>query len=82
MFVIDEILGLLKDGEWHPLEEIATKASLTQLGAQNIIGFLVTHHFLEVNEEHRKLRLTPLALEFVNDVQRIEREDISVFSSP
>ena len=82
MFVIDEILGLLKDGEWHTLEEITTKASLAQLSAQILMSFLATHHFLEVNEEQRKLKLTPLTLEFVNDIQRIEREDISVFSSP
>jgi DNA-binding IclR family transcriptional regulator len=82
LFAIDEILRLLKDGEWHTLEEIATKASLAQRSTHIITSFLAAHYFVEVKKEHRKLRLTPLTLEFVNDIQRIEREDINVFSSP
>ncbi len=82
MFVIDEILERLKDGEWHPLEEITTKISLTQFGAQTITSFLANQDFIEFNKEQRKLRLTPLTWEFLNEIQRFEREDMSVFSSP
>lgn len=75
MWVIDEILWLLKDGKWHNLGDTAKKASVHELTAQTITRFLSSYKFMEFDEENRKVRLRPLTLDFINEIQCIEEEE-------
>jgi len=68
MSTIDEILWLLKDGEWHDLEEIAEKAEM-------VVSFLGEYDFIQINKDLKKVKLKPSILEFFNEIQRIEKED-------
>jgi len=75
LWVIDEILMLLKDGNWHDLREITKKCSLNELKAEMIVSFLSKYDFMELNKKGRKARLRPLMLEFINEIQRIKEEE-------
>ena len=81
MFILDEILELLKDGHWLPLDELMMKAAVNQHRVQTLIDFLARHDFVEINKAQRRARLTPLTYEFVQDIQRLEVEDMSALSS-
>ncbi len=81
MFILDEILELLKDGQWQSLKELTTKAALNPLHAQTLISFLSRHNFVELDEAQQTARLNPLTREFVYDIQRLELEDMSALSS-
>lgn len=81
MFILDEILELLKDGNWHPLDELRMKAAVNQHRVQPLIDFLASHDFVELDETQRTARLTPLTHEFVQDIQRLDVEDMSALSS-
>jgi len=75
MWVIDEILMLLKDGNWHNLEEITTKCSSNDFRVEMIVSFLSKYDFMEVDKKGRKARLRPLMLEFINEIQRNREEE-------
>ena len=74
MSIIDEILWLLKDGEWHDLKEIAEKAALPKVKAEMIVSFLGEYDFVQLNENTKKVRLQPPLLEFIKEIQRLEQE--------
>ncbi|MQY62337.1 hypothetical protein GH146_03505 [archaeon] len=74
MSTIDEILWLLKDGEWHDLKEIAEKAALPKVKAETVVSFLGEYDFVQLNENTKKVRLQPPLLEFIKEIQRLEQE--------
>ena len=75
MLTIDKIIWLLKDGEWHELEEIAKKAEIPKVKAEMAANFLGEYDFIQMNENLKRLKLKPAILEFLNEIQRIEKED-------
>jgi len=75
MSTIDEILWLLKDGEWHDLEEIAEKAEITKVKAEMVVNFLSEYDFVQVNKSLEKVKLKQSIIEFFDEIQRIEQED-------
>ena len=74
MPVIDQILWLLKDGKWHDLKEITEKVSLPKFKAEIAVSFLSEYDFIQLSETARIVRLKPSMLEFIDEIQRIEKE--------
>ena len=72
---IDEILWLLKDGEWHDLKEIAEKVALPQDKVEMVASFLAEYDFIQLKENNKQAKLKPTILEFFKEIQRIEKED-------
>ena len=77
MSTIDEILCLLKDGEWHDLKEITKKVALPKFKTELAISFLGEYDFIQLNENIRRIRLQPSILKFIEEIQRLEKEDLS-----
>ena len=77
MSAIDEILCLLKDGEWHDLKEITKKVALPKSKAEMAVSFLGEYDFIQLNENIRRVKLQPLILKFIKEIQRLEKEDLS-----
>lgn len=75
MSVIDEILWLLRDGEWHNLDEIIEYISMSEFKVEIAVNFLGEYDFIQVDEKAKKVRLQPSILEFVKNIQQIEREE-------
>ncbi len=77
MSAIDEILCLLKDGEWHDLKEITKKVALPKSKAEMAVSFLGEYDFIQLNENIRRVKLQPLILKFIEEIQRLEKEGLS-----
>jgi len=77
MSAIDEILWLLKDGEWHDLKEITEKVALPKFKAEIVFSFLGEYDFIQLNENVRRVKLQPSILEFIEEIQRLEKEGLS-----
>ena len=77
MSAIDEILWLLKDGEWHDLKEITEKVALPKFKAEIVVSFLGEYDFIQLNENVRRVKLQHSILEFIEEIQRLEKEDLS-----
>ena len=75
MWVIDEILMLLKDGNWHDLREIIKKCSSNGLRVEMIVNFLSKYDFMELDKKDLKARLRPLMLEFIDEIQHVREEE-------
>jgi predicted transcriptional regulator len=69
--VIDEILTVLKDGNWHDLHEIAKKCSTNELRLKIITSFLSEYDFIKLDKKGRKAKLHSLMLEFINEIQPV-----------
>ena len=74
MSVTDEIMQLLRDGNWHNLRDIVEKCSIPESKVEITISFLSEYGFIEVNKKGRKARLRPLMLEFFDEILRLEKE--------
>jgi len=72
---IDEIVWLLKDEKWHSLAEILERCSSPKSKVKIAVSFLWEHGFIQVNGNGRKVRLRPLMLRFINEIQHVEREE-------
>jgi len=74
VLVVDEILELLNDGKWHSLSEVVEKSRLSEFKAETVMGFLAEYHFIQLDRERKKARLTPPALSFLEEIQRVDKE--------
>ena len=75
MSAIDEILWLLRNGEWHDLQEISENVALSKFKVEIAFDFLLEYNFIQLKEKARRIRLQPSILEFINKIQRIEKEE-------
>ena len=78
---IDEILWTLKDGRWHTLREIIEKSHLAESKAKLIISFLNKYSFIQLDENEKKAKLLPQMLSFINEIQSLEKDEISSHES-
>ena len=74
MSVIDDILLLLKDGEWHDLQEIAEKVALSHTKTEVVFSFLAEYDFVQLNENTKEVKLQSPLLKFINELQRLEQK--------
>ena len=74
MSAIDEILWLLKDGEWHDLKEITKKVALPKVKAEIAFSFLGEYDFIQLNENIKRVKLQPSILKFIEEIQCLEEE--------
>jgi len=74
MSAIDEILWVLKDGEWHDLKEITRKVALPETKAEMVIGFLGEFNFIQLNGNIKRAKLQNSMLKFIEEIQRLEKK--------
>ena len=75
MSAIDEILWLVRDGEWYHLKDIAEKIALSEVKVEIAVSFLGEYDFVQLNKKVRRVRLQPSMLEFIAEIQLIEKEE-------
>jgi len=74
MSSIDNILLLLKDGEWHDLNQIAEKLPISPAKAELAVSFLAEYNFVKLTENTTKVKLQSPLFRFINELQRLEQE--------
>lgn len=75
MSVIDEILWLLSDSRWHDLKELVENVALSKSKINAVVDFLEEYDFIQQNTKTKRIRLQPLIHEFINNMQRVEKEE-------
>jgi len=63
---------MIKDGEWHELDQIGTKCKLSEVKVENILKFLVEYGFIEINGSRRKLKVGLSLKKFLEETQTVE----------
>ena len=76
MSVIDEILWLLRDGNWLYLEEIGENIPLSKFKIDIAVNFLGEYRFVQLDKNRKRIRLQTSILKFINKIQNIEKEEI------
>jgi len=75
LLAIDNILEVLRNGEWHELKEIADKTRLHEFKVEIVTSFLAEYDFLELDKKGRKIKLSPQLLLFLKKIEDIELEE-------
>ena len=75
MLIIDAVLGLLKDGKWHNLAEIAKKLPSHEFRVEMIVRFLSDYGFVEFDKKGQKVKLNSLTREFIDEIHHLEEEE-------
>lgn len=74
LITIDEILALLRNGEWHGVKEIAAKSRLQESKVELITSFLAKYDFLEFDKEEKRVKLSPQLRLFLSKIDDIDRD--------
>ena len=72
---IDDILGALKNGEWHELKEISKMMLLRERNVELLTNFLAEYDFVELDKEEQRIRLTRSLFNFLNRIRSIEKKE-------
>jgi DNA-binding IclR family transcriptional regulator len=73
---VDEVLWLLKDGAWHSIAEVMKEVSIPQIKLEKVVSFLQEYGFIQLTNDGR-VRIQPSIREFLEEIQRIEKEESS-----
>ena len=57
MSAIDDVVELLRDGEWHNLQDLANDLKLTPEKLQQIIQFLKSLELIELDKQQQKTQI-------------------------
>ena len=79
MSTLDDILQLLKDGKWHNLKEVTEKTALPEHKAEAVFQFLNEYDFIQINENNKKIKLEPPIAKFIEEIQRLEKEETTAY---
>ena len=74
MLEIEQVIDVLKDGEWHELDEIGEKCELSDVKVESILKFLAEYGFIQINGNGRKLKVGPSLKKFLEETQTVEVE--------
>ena len=53
---IEQVIDLLKDGQWHTIKEISQKTRLPTLKLEVLADFLADYSFIEFNKKQQRAR--------------------------
>lgn len=66
MSILDDVVDLLKDGEWHDLKDVAKNLELTQQELQQILQFLIRLDLVNLDEKQEKALMTSVLKELIS----------------
>lgn len=72
MYEIEQVIAVLKDGEWHELGEIGGKCTLSELEVESILGFLAEYGFIKIDGSGRKLKVDVSFKMFLEETQTVQ----------
>jgi Mn-dependent DtxR family transcriptional regulator len=66
MSILDDVVDLFKDGEWHSLKDVAKNLKLTQQELQEILRFLKSLGLVKLDEKQEKGLMTSVLRELIS----------------
>jgi DNA-binding IclR family transcriptional regulator len=74
LIAIDEILGLLRNGEWHGVKELADKSRFQESKVELITSFLAKYDFLEFDQKEKRVKLSQQLRLFLSKIEDLDRD--------
>jgi predicted methyltransferase len=71
----------LQNGKWYSLTEIIEKSPLPKPLTEMALSFLREYNFIQIDEKEGKAKLSPPVLNFIDEIQRVEKEETSSHKS-
>ncbi len=75
LLVVDQILDLLRNGEWLGLKDLVVSSGLRERSVGLVVDFLCSFGFLECDKKVGRVRLSKDLLVFLRRVENLERGD-------
>ncbi len=72
---VNAILNILKDGEWHSLEDIAETSFLRNDQVKAVMDFLAEYDFIILSKERLEAKISASMLRFLNAIQKVEENE-------
>ncbi|MGQ9566185.1 MAG: hypothetical protein ACUVT5_06545 [Candidatus Bathyarchaeales archaeon] len=69
---VDVLFEVLRDGEWHSLNEIISKTGMDKEKTKLIVSFLEEFDFIRMDREKKKVRLDVLTRRFLEKIEKHE----------
>lgn len=66
---IEEIISIMKNGQWHTLEDVTKKTELPEIKTNEILQFLANYNFIDLDRERKKVKVTLSLMEFFKENQ-------------
>ena len=66
---IDEVMDIIKNGQWHTLEDIINKTKLPKPKTNKILEFLANYNFIDLDSKHKKVKVTHSLMKFLKENQ-------------
>jgi len=66
---IDSVINVLKNDEWHELNEVFKECKLQEVKVESILRFLVEYDFIEINGSGRRVKVSPSLQKFLEETQ-------------
>jgi len=66
---INEVVDIIKNGQWHTLKDIINKAKLPKPKTHKILEFLANYNFIHLDSEHEKAKVSPSLMKFLKENQ-------------
>jgi predicted transcriptional regulator len=62
---LDKILELVRDSNWHSLDEIGSRVSLSEDKFEKVIAFLEENEFISLDDDNKSAKIKTLGLRFL-----------------
>jgi len=74
LLAMDQILEVLRNGEWHELKEVSAKSRLQESKVELVTSFLAEYDFLKFDKKNNRIKLSPQLLQFLRRIEDVEGE--------
>jgi predicted transcriptional regulator len=71
---LEQIIRLLKDEQWHDIDEIANRTQLSPLKMQLITEFLAKYGFIQLNRKNARIKISRYMAEFFHRISTFDAE--------
>lgn len=75
MDAIDEIFGILHNGNWHKVTEVAERTSTEESKIEVILSFLSRYEFVEYDRKTSRIKMSAELRDFFKKIREIERRE-------
>jgi DNA-binding IclR family transcriptional regulator len=75
MQAIDKILGILHNGDWHGVTEVARRTDTQESKIELISSFLDAYDFLEYDKKTKRIKLSKELQDFFVKIEEIEQRE-------
>lgn len=72
MKLIDKILELLSNGEWHYVKDILSITHEKPIRVLSCVNFLIHQDFIQIDRIEGKIKLLPSMKEFLDELKKVE----------